>query len=105
MKGLRMEDFYEKINELVQDLLIPARAEKTIDKQAFEKFYGILIEFEKKMKGEEYVSRKIAGLLFFIYRALSVEAEHCSYNDELFIAVAKLEDMIDRILWDSPFKN
>ena len=43
-----MEDFYERIDELVQDLLIPARTEKTIDKQAFEKFYGILIELEKE---------------------------------------------------------
>ncbi|MBP3621089.1 MAG: hypothetical protein J6J16_04955 [Lachnospiraceae bacterium] len=100
-----MEDFYGRIDELVQDLLIPARTEKTIDKQAFEKFYGILIELEKEMKGEECVPRKIAGLLFFIYRTLSAEAEHCSYNDELFIAVANLEDMLDRILWDSPFKN
>lgn len=100
-----MEDFYENIDELVQDLLIPARTEKKIDTQVFEKFYGILIELEKKMKGEECIPRKIAGLLFFIYRSLSAEAEHCSYNDELFIAVAKLEDMLDRILWDSPFKN
>lgn len=100
-----MEDFYGRIDELVQDLLIPARTEKTIDKQAFEKFYGILIELEKEMKGEECVPRKIAGLLFFIYRTLSAEAEHCSYNDELFIVVANLEDMLDRILWDSPFKN
>lgn len=100
-----MEDFYEKIDELVQDLLVPARTEKVIDKQAFEKFYGILIDLEKEMKGAECIPRKIAGLLFFIYRSLSAEAEHCRYNDELFIAVAKLEDMLDRILWDSPFKN
>ena len=100
-----MEDFYEKIDELVQDLLIPARTEKKIDKQVFEKFCGILIELEKEMRGEECIPRKIAGLLFFIYCSLSAEAEHCSYNDELFIAVAKLEDMLDRILWDSPFKN
>ncbi len=100
-----MEDFCEKIDELVQDLLVPARTEKKIDRHAFDEFYGILIELEKRMQGEEYVSRKIAGLLFFIYRSLSSEAEHCSYNDELFIAVAKLEDMLDRILWDSPFRN
>ena len=67
-----MEDFYGRIDELVQDLLIPARTEKTIDKQAFEKFYGILIELGKKMKGEEYIPRNTAGLLFFIYRTLFV---------------------------------
>lgn len=100
-----MNGFYVKINEFVQDLVIPARTEKKIDKQVFEKFYGILTELEQELKGEEFISRKIAGLLYFIYTSLSAEAEHCSYNDELFIAVAKLEDMLDRILWDSPFKN
>lgn len=100
-----MEDFYENIDELVQDLLIPARTEKKMDTQVFEKFYGILIELEKELKGEECIPRKIAGLLFFVYRSLSADAEHCSYNDELFIAVTKLEDMLDKILWDSPFKE
>lgn len=100
-----MENFYVNINELVQDLLIPARTEKKIDIQVYEKFYGILKELENELKGEEYIPRKIAGLLYFIYTSLSAEAEHCSYSDELFIAVAKLEDMLDRILWDSPFKN
>lgn len=100
-----MNEFYENINELVQELLIPARTEKKVNMEVFEKFYGILIEMEKELKGEVYIPRKIAGLLFFIYRSLSADAEHCSYNDELFIVVAKLEDMLDRILWDSPFKN
>lgn len=100
-----MDEFYVNINELLQDLLIPVRTEKKINIKVFEKFYGLLTELENKLKGEEYIPRKIAGLLYFIYTSLSAEAEHCNYNDELFIAVAKLEDKIDRILWDSPFKN
>lgn len=99
-----METFYTDIDGLVQDLLIPARTEKKLNTQAFEKLYDILIELEKELKGKEYMPRRIAGLLFFVYRSLCADAEHCSYNDELFIAVAKLEDMLDRILWDSPFK-
>ena len=31
-----MEELYVNINELVQDLLIPARVEKKINKEAFE---------------------------------------------------------------------
>ena len=61
-----MEELYVNINELVQDLLIPARVEKKINKEAFEKFYNILVELENKVKGEEYIPRKIAGLLYFI---------------------------------------
>ena len=69
-----MEELYVNINELVQDLLIPARFEKKINKEAFEKFYNILVELENKVKGEEYIPRKIAGLLYFISTSLSAEA-------------------------------
>lgn len=100
-----MKEFYENINELVQDLLIPARTEKRINIEAFEKFYNILIALENRIKGEEYIPRKIAGLLYFISSSLSTEAVNCNYNDELFIAAARIEDMVDKILWDSPFKN
>lgn len=100
-----MEEVYVNISKLVQDLLVLARVEKRIDKEAFEKFYKILVELESKVKGEEYIPRKIAGLLNFISTSLSAEAINCNYNDELFIAVAQIEDMVDKILWDSPFKN
>ena len=68
-----MEELYVNINELVQDLVIPARVEKKINKEAFEKFYNILVELENKVKGEEYIPRKIAGLLYFISTSLSAE--------------------------------
>ena len=74
MKELIMEELYVNINELVQDLLIPARVEKKINKEAFEKFYNILVELENKVKGEEYIPRKIVGLLYFISTSLSAEA-------------------------------
>lgn len=100
-----MEAFYTRINDLLPELLIPARTEKKINIAIYDRFYTILLEIENELKDEIYIPRKIAGLLFFIYVSLSAEAEHCSYNDELFIAVARLEDMIDRILWNSPFRN
>lgn len=100
-----MEELYVQINELVQDLLIPARIEKSIDAEAFKKFYVILSKLENKLKGAEYIPRKIAGIFYFIYISLSAEATYCNYNDELFIAVATVEDMVGKILWDSPFEN
>lgn len=100
-----MEEYYIKIHELVQDLLIPARVEKKIDREAFERFYNILVELENEVKGKEYIPRKIAGLLYFISNSLSTEATYCNYDDELFIAAANIEDMLDKILWDSPFKK
>ncbi|MBQ2936498.1 MAG: hypothetical protein IJD96_09725 [Lachnospiraceae bacterium] len=57
------------------------------------------------MKGKESISRKIVGLLFFIYCSLSEEVVSDDYRDELFRAVGKLEDMLDKIFWDSPFKE
>ncbi len=57
------------------------------------------------MKLKENIPRKIAGLLYFISTSLSNETAYCNYDDELLIDAAKIEDMVDRILWDSSFKN
>lgn len=100
-----MEEIYKEIDDLIQDLLVPARTEKRIDGKTLEKFYSILTELEKEMKGKEVISRKIAGILYFIYVSLSSEITQYNYNDELFMAVARIEDMLDKILWDSPFSN
>ncbi len=42
-----MDKYYEQINELVQDLLIPARTQKIIDKDAFKKFCDIIRRNQK----------------------------------------------------------
>ena len=100
-----MEEYYSKINKLAQDILMSARVDKKIDRSLFNEFYGLLNELRDILTGEEFISRKIAGLLFFIYVSLSAETEHCSYTDELFIDVAKIQNVLDGIFWDSPFKN
>lgn len=93
-----MEEYYDKINELVLDLLLPARAEKKINKKAFNKFCEILNELENKLKGEEYVPKKVIGIIYFISNSLSTEAMYCKYYDEVFIAAGKVEDMLGKIL-------
>lgn len=100
-----MDKYYEQINAIVQELLIPARTQKVIDKAVFDKFYNILMEIEKEVYGKKDIPRKIVGLVFFIYCSLSDEVVTNDYKDELFRAVGKLEDILDRIFWDSPFKE
>ncbi len=100
-----MDSYYEKIDELVQGLLIPARMEKTINKELFDEFCIILNDVENDFHLKEFIPRKLVGLLFFIYRSLSDEVVTNNYKDELFIAVGKLEGILDRIFWDSPFKE
>ena len=53
MEELSMEEYCVKIDELVLDLLVPARTEKKINGPVFEKFYGLLTELENKLRGEE----------------------------------------------------
>ena len=100
-----MEETYKIIDDLIQDLLVPARTEKRIDNNTLEKFCSILTELEIEMKGKEMIPRKIAGILYFIYVSLSSEITQYNYNDELFMDVKRLDNIIDKILWDSPFSN
>ena len=100
-----MDTQYEQIDELVLDLLLPARTEKVLNKEAFQKFLEILEKIENEVRGKESIQRNVAGLIFFIYCSLSAEVMTDDYKNELFRAVGKLEDMLDKIFWDSPLKK
>ncbi len=99
----RMTEIEESINKLIVDLLVPIRTSKTVDKGVFNKLYLLLDELKALIKGESIISRKLAGELFFIYTSISAEAEHAHYSSPIFIEVARLEDYLSKILWDSPF--
>ncbi|GAA0075641.1 hypothetical protein UT300005_00190 [Clostridium sp. CTA-5] len=99
----KMIEIEESINKLTVDLLVPIRTSKTVNKEAFDKLYLLLDELKILIKGELIISRKLAGLLFFIYTSISAEAEHAHYLSPIFIEVGRLEDYLSKILWDSPF--
>lgn len=103
MKNDKFLKIQQEVNELMTDLLVPLRNEKRVNKQAFSKLYIYLDELVQLTKGEVYINRNLAGLLFFIYTTVCVEAEHTDYTSEIFIQAAKLEDYLNRILWDGPF--
>ncbi|MFG6324294.1 MAG: hypothetical protein K1W35_14930 [Lachnospiraceae bacterium] len=100
-----MDEYYGQINGLILDLLIPVRTEKKLNKEVFLKLCDILEKIEDEVRGKESIQRNIAGLIFFIYRSLSDEVVTNDYKNELFRAVGKLEDILDKIFWDSPFKE
>ena len=93
-----MDTYYEQINDLVLDLLLPARTEKVLNKEALQKFLEILEKIENEVRGKESIQRNVAGLVFFIYRSLSDEVMTDDYKNELFRAVGELEDMLTRYL-------
>lgn len=99
----RIEEITKLINDLTIDLLVPIRTSKLVNKEAFSKFYELLDEVKKLVKGKEVINRKLAGLLFFIYTTISAEAEHANYSSPIFLEVSKTEEYLSEILWDSPF--
>ena len=92
-----MDEYYGQINGLILDLLIPVRTEKKLNKEVFLKLCDILEKIEDEVRGKESIQRNIAGLIFFIYRSLSDEVVTNDYKNELFRAVGKLEDILEKI--------
>lgn len=85
------------INNIVIDILIPARCDKKVNEEAFSKLEQILIELKEKIKDSEVVSKKLVHVLFFVYMQLDMEASYCGYDHPLFQRVAKLEGMLSDI--------
>lgn len=100
----RIKEIENEINSLILDLLGPIRSSKAIDKTTLNKFYDLLNEVKKIIVGKEYIPRRLAGMLFYIYRTIAAEAENAKYSDPIFIETAKIETYLDEILWDSPWK-
>ncbi|MDD2402723.1 MAG: hypothetical protein PHD60_11090 [Clostridia bacterium] len=99
----RLREITEEINLLTTDILVPARTSKSKNDEAFTKLYVLLDEVKHIVKGTDMINRELAGLLFFIYTSISAEAKHVDYTNPLFIEAGRLEDYVNKILWDSPF--
>ena len=99
-----MNTCYQQLENLGMEILYVARSEKKIAQPAFEHFTQELHKIGERLRGEETISRKLVGLLYFIYISLESESEHCTYDSDLFLAVAKMQELLDDVFWDSPFK-
>lgn len=94
----------KELDNIIVDLLTSARVTREINNNTLNIFYKLLDDLVENVKGEEFIPRSIAGLLFFIYVSLESNIQNNDYKDPLFLVVAKLEEYLDKILWDSPFK-
>lgn len=100
-----MDNILTEIDNIVQKLLVPVRTEKKVDREAFDLFYNYLDDILELVKGKEMIPRKITGILFFIYTSLLGEIQSKDYRDPVLMEVAKLEEYLSNIYWDSPFGN
>jgi len=103
MEKLQMDIISAKIDNIVQNLLVPVRTERKLDSESFELFFEYLDELLDAIRGEEMITRRLTGLLFFIYTSLSGYVRNDDYKDPIFMQVSKLEGYLSEIYWDSPF--
>ncbi|MBL1230382.1 hypothetical protein IW492_14195 [Enterococcus sp. BWB1-3] len=62
-----MDRLAEEIDKMILDILLPARAEKKIGEKDFEKLKGILNDLKIRLSDAPVISRKLSGILFFMY--------------------------------------
>lgn len=97
MNQQRMEEIAKEIDGIILDILLPARSEKKVDEKSFKILFAYLEEIKQGIEGKSMISRKLTGILFFIYVSLSVEASYCDKTSLLFLKVAELESVLDDI--------
>ena len=94
----RLLELAEEIDNIVLDLLGPARCEHSVYRPAFDMFYKYLDEIKILVKDEEEIPRRLTGLLFFIYISLDSNIRNKdNYKDPLLLEVAKVEEYLDSI--------
>lgn len=97
MTNKKYMEIHDEIDLLIQDLLMPLRTSKTINKNAFNKLYKLFDELIVIVKSEENIPVKLVGKLFFIYMSMNGEADHVKYPDPIFIEIGKVESYLNKI--------
>lgn len=101
MEQYRMNELAIEIDEMMQDILLPARAEKIANENAFMKLDLVLKEMKQTIDSKDMVSCKLIGRLFFLYSSLISEAQFCKYDSDLFRRVAQFEsDLMEIFKYD-----
>lgn len=97
MNNERLCTIYDEIDLLIQDLLVPLRTSKSINRSAFDKFYVLLKELAKIVVTEENMPVKLAGKFFFIYMSMNGEGDHVKYPDPIFMEIGRVESYLNEI--------
>lgn len=74
----RMIEIEEEISLLTKEILVALRPRKIIKEDSFLQLYKLLEELKYLIAGKEFIRRKLAGLLFFLFKSLISEANHTS---------------------------
>jgi len=96
-----LSKIYNEIDNITQELLIPLRTSKTINRAAFDKLYELLDELKNITEKDEYIPINIVGLLFLIYVSVSNEGQHTRFPDPIYIEAGKIESHLDEIFRNS----
>ena len=96
----KMNEMANDINDIMIDILVPARCGKKVNEEAFSELEHILMELKEEIKDSEVVSKKLVHVLLFVYMQLDTEASYCEYDHPLFQRVAKLEGILSNIFED-----
>lgn len=97
MTNKRLNSITQEIDLLIQDLLIPLRTSKTINRNAFDKLYTLLDETGNIIKDEDVVPVQLVGKLLFIYITMNGEGDHVKYTDPIFMEIGKVESYLSKI--------
>lgn len=96
MGNSEIEKLELDLDTLVSEIIVPLRS-KEINEEAFKKLFIILEEIESLIEKELYISRNLAGLLFFLYTQVETQAKHAEFPEPIFMKLAKMKNYIRHI--------
>lgn len=96
MGNSKLEKLELELDTLVSQIIVPLRS-KEINEEAFKKLFILLDEVKALIEKEHYISRNLAGLLFFLYTQVETQAKHTEFPEPIFMKLATLKNFIRHI--------
>lgn len=92
-----MDSFEKELRLLIKNIILSLRPEKKINREAFDNLYSILEQLRKEHEGKEFISRKTAGMLFYLHYSILIEANHTKNPDQIMEELWRLSSYLLQI--------
>jgi hypothetical protein len=97
----RMSELEARLDTLTTAILVPMRATKYVDRDAFAQLDRLVSDLISEIGDSPDISRRLAGKLWFIFTQALTEAEHSRSPDEILRYAWSYQDQLEQLFGPS----
>ena len=92
-----LSDIERRLDEITTSLLIPLRANKTVDPSAMGRMRVLLADLGTALDGRSEAPKSLVGKLYFVYISMLAEADHAKVPGPIIHAAGEVDEGLRKV--------